>query len=50
MVLPKGIGEPPPHTCEDESYYVLAGEFTFRIGGQTVEAGTGDYVWLPRGI
>ncbi len=24
--------------------------FTFRIGGQTVEAGPGDYVWLPRGI
>jgi uncharacterized RmlC-like cupin family protein len=35
---------------EDESYYILEGEFTFRIGEQTVEAGPGDYVWLPRGI
>ena len=52
VVIPKGGGEPPPHTHtrEDEAYYILEGEFTFRIGGQTVEAGPGDYVWLPRGI
>jgi quercetin dioxygenase-like cupin family protein len=52
VVIPKGIGEPPPHTHtrEDESYYVLEGEFAFRIGGETLEAGPGDYVWLPRGV
>jgi quercetin dioxygenase-like cupin family protein len=51
-LIPKAGGEPPPHTHtrEDESYYILEGEFTFRIGEQTVEAGPGDYVWLPRGI
>jgi quercetin dioxygenase-like cupin family protein len=52
VVIPKAGGEPPPHTHtrEDEAYYILEGEFTFRIGGQNVEAGPGDYVWLPRGI
>lgn len=52
VVIPKGVGEPPPHTHtrEDESYYILEGEFAFRIGGETVEAGPGDYVWLPRGV
>ena len=52
VVIPKGAGEPPPHTHtrEDESYYILEGEFAFRIGGETVEAGPGDHVWLPRGV
>jgi quercetin dioxygenase-like cupin family protein len=44
--------EPPPHihTREDEAYYLLEGELTFRVGGQTIEARPGDFVWLPRGI
>lgn len=52
VVIPKAGGEPPPHTHtrEDESYYILEGEFTFHVGGRSVEAGPGDYVWLPRGI
>ena len=50
-LAPKGA-EPPPHTHarEDEAYYILEGEITVRVGGQTIEAGPGDYVWLPRGI
>ena len=52
VVIPKAGGEPPPHTHtrEDEAYYILEGKLTFRVGGQTVEAGPGDYVWLPRGV
>ena len=44
--------EPPPHTHanEDEAYYLLEGEMTFHVGEQTIEAGPGDYVWLPRGV
>ncbi len=44
--------EPPPHTHanEDEAYYLLEGEMAFHVGEQTIEAGPGDYVWLPRGI
>jgi quercetin dioxygenase-like cupin family protein len=50
-IAPKGA-EPPPHTHtrEDEAYYILEGEITFRVGGQTIEARPGDYVWLPRGV
>lgn len=44
--------EPPPHTHtrEDEAYYILEGELTFHVGGRTIEAKPGDFVWLPRGI
>jgi quercetin dioxygenase-like cupin family protein len=50
-LAPKGA-EPPPHTHtrEDEAYYILEGEITFRVGEQTIESKPGDYVWLPRGI
>lgn len=50
-LAPKGA-EPPPHTHtrEDEAYYILEGELVFHVGGQTIEAKAGDYVWLPRGI
>jgi quercetin dioxygenase-like cupin family protein len=51
VVARKGT-EPPPHTHsrEDEAYYILEGEISFRVGGQSIEAGPGDYVWLPRGV
>ena len=50
-LAPKGADPPPhTHTREDEAFYLLEGEITFRVGGQTIEAGPGDYVWLPRGI
>ena len=44
--------EPPPHAHanEDEAYYLLEGEMTFRVGGKSIEAGPGDHVWLPRGV
>lgn len=49
--VPRGA-EPPPHTHtrEDEAFYILEGEMSLRVGGQTVEAGPGDYVYLPRGV
>lgn len=36
------------HTHEDESFYLLEGQMTFQIGAQTVRAGEGDFVYLPR--
>lgn len=50
-VVPRGA-EPPPHThtCEDEAFYILEGEMSVRVGGQTTEAKPGDLVYLPRGI
>lgn len=42
---------PPPHIHrrEDESYYVLEGEFEFVYDGGAFKAGPGDFVRLPRG-
>jgi quercetin dioxygenase-like cupin family protein len=48
-----GRGEDVPfhtHSHEDESFYLLEGEMTFRIGAQTLQAKAGDFVFLPRRI
>lgn len=44
--------EPPLHVHdrEDELYYVMAGTFRFTVGAETVEAGPGRLVFLPRGV
>jgi hypothetical protein len=38
------------HRREDEAFYVLEGEFTFRCGDETFSGGPGTYVFLPRDI
>ncbi len=45
-----GVG-PPPHVQhrEDESFYVLQGEFTFVVEGRTISAGVGSLIYVPRG-
>ncbi|MGH3145272.1 MAG: cupin domain-containing protein [Rubrobacter sp.] len=50
-LVPRGA-EPPPHTHtrEDEAFYILEGEMSVRVGGKTIEAKSGDLVYLPRGI
>jgi mannose-6-phosphate isomerase-like protein (cupin superfamily) len=42
---------PPPHIHhrEDESYYILEGEFEFMDDGRTFTAGPGSFVYLPKG-
>jgi quercetin dioxygenase-like cupin family protein len=42
---------PPPHIHhrEDESYYILEGEFEFLADGRTFTAGPGSFVYLPKG-
>jgi quercetin dioxygenase-like cupin family protein len=49
-LVPPG-GGPPPHTHrdEDETFYIVEGECTFRLGDDTVVAGAGDFVNVPRG-
>jgi mannose-6-phosphate isomerase-like protein (cupin superfamily) len=41
---------PPPHIHhrEDESYYILEGEFEFTDDGRTFTAGPGSFVYLPK--
>ena len=48
-LCPQGSG-PGPHTHEqDEQFYVLDGALTFRAGNQTLQAGTGSFLFIPRG-
>ena len=44
--------EPPDHThpTEDEIFYVLQGELTFRCGGESFDVGAGGFIYLPQGI
>jgi mannose-6-phosphate isomerase-like protein (cupin superfamily) len=46
-------GAAPPmhvHYQEDEAFYVLEGELTFRCGDETSRATAGSFVFLPRGV
>ncbi len=45
-------GGPPlhRHSWEDEGFFVLEGEYEFRVGDQTVRAAPGTFVFGPRGI
>ncbi len=44
-------GGPPlhVHASEDESFYVLDGEFRFRLGDEVSPAPTGTFVFIPPG-
>ena len=45
-------GFSPPlhlHQREDEAFWLLEGALTVVCDGQTFEASTGSFVWLPRG-
>ena len=45
-------GIPPPHIhhLEDESFYVIDGEFTISVGDKTYKAKSGDFVLAPKDI
>jgi quercetin dioxygenase-like cupin family protein len=48
---PRGAGSPlHVHHAEDEWFYVLEGELTFWVGGETYTAGAGGFVYGPRDI
>ena len=40
---------PHIHHDNDEFFYVLEGRIRFEVGGQTVEAAAGAFVFVPRG-
>ncbi|HMO60238.1 MAG TPA: quercetin 2,3-dioxygenase [Roseiflexaceae bacterium] len=51
------ITEPPGaeaplhvHHREDEGFWILEGEVTFEVGGNSITARAGDYAFGPRGI
>ena len=48
---PRTLGAPPhQHVHEDELFYVLEGELTALAGDQTVSAGPGSFLLMPRGV
>ena len=53
--LPRSITRPgtgpPPHVRhrEDEAFYVLEGEYEFLVDGNTLRAGSGSLVYVPKG-
>lgn len=50
-VLPPGmLVDLHTHANEDECSYVLAGELTFFVGDQELQAGPGSYVVKPRNV
>jgi quercetin dioxygenase-like cupin family protein len=49
-LVPPGGGPPPHiHPREDETFYLLEGSVEFLLGEQTIVAGPGDFVNIPRG-
>jgi quercetin dioxygenase-like cupin family protein len=45
-----GAGPPPHiHHREDESLYVLEGEFEFLAGSETMRVGAGSLIYVPKG-
>lgn len=49
-VVPQGGPALHIHHREDEWYYVLSGNFVFRVGGETHCLSAGSSIWLPRDI
>lgn len=49
--VPPGFSPPEHiHHRENESFYVLEGEVTFRCGERTISAVAGSFVFLPRDV
>jgi mannose-6-phosphate isomerase-like protein (cupin superfamily) len=48
---PPGAGPPPHlHLREDETFYILAGEFEFTVAERTLRVGPGDFLIAPKGV
>ena len=51
MTEPPGAEAPlHVHHREDEAFWLLEGDAVFEIGGTTIDAHAGDYLFGPRGI
>jgi mannose-6-phosphate isomerase-like protein (cupin superfamily) len=48
-VPPGGAAPPHIHHREDESFYVVEGEFEFTRDGESIRAAAGSLVYVPRG-
>lgn len=51
LLAPRGAGSPlHVHSREDEWFYVIEGQLTFWVGGETIVAPAGSFVFGPKGI
>jgi mannose-6-phosphate isomerase-like protein (cupin superfamily) len=52
VTAPPQWGGPPPHVhhAHDETFYVVEGEYEFKVGDRTVKAGPGSFVFVPREV
>lgn len=50
--IPPGSPGPRPHfhLNHEETFYVLEGELTVRVGSRTITAAAGSFVVIPRGV
>lgn len=51
QTVPPQLGPPPHiHHRESEAFYVLEGEFEFLKGDQAIQASSGSFVYVPKGV
>lgn len=48
-LCPQGSGPPPHYHDQDEQFFLIDGEITFRAGNQELKVGSGSFVLIPRG-
>lgn len=49
QLCPQGSGAGPHYHDQDEQFFVMDGEITYRAGGEDLKAGSGSFVLIPRG-
>jgi quercetin dioxygenase-like cupin family protein len=51
VIAPAGEGPPlHTHTREEETIYVVSGEFRFQVGDEVRDAPVGAFAFIPRGV
>ena len=49
QLCPQGSGPGPHYHDQDEGFFVQEGQITYVAGGEQLVAGSGSFVWIPRG-
>lgn len=50
LVMPEAGPPPHAHHGEEETFVLLDGEMSFRLGGETYDARPGTVLYVPRGV
>lgn len=49
LIEPDHGNVPHIHSMEDEAFYIASGEFEFINGSEKITAGSGDFLYIPKG-